>query len=74
MYAVRVFLDPDRLVEHDDRFDYGEPRYRSVGQVEGRVFVVVYTPRGGRLRIISARKANERERRRYEASSGDTPA
>jgi uncharacterized protein len=73
-YAVRVFLDPDRLVERDDRFDYGEPRYRSTGRVEGRVFVVVYTPRGERLRIISARKANERERQRYEASSGDAPA
>jgi len=37
-YAVQVFLDPDRLVEVDNRFDYGEPRYRVLGQIEGRLF------------------------------------
>lgn len=35
-YAVQVFLDPDRLVEVDNRFDYGKPRYRVLGQIEGR--------------------------------------
>lgn len=43
-HAVRVFLDRDRLIEPDDRFDYGEPRQRVFGRIEGRVFVVVYTP------------------------------
>jgi len=71
-YAVRVFLDPDRLIERDDRVDYGEPRYRALGQVDGRVFVVLYTPREGRIRLTSARKANQREVRRYEASPRDT--
>lgn len=60
-----MFLDPLRLVEVDDRFDYGEIRYHAVGQVEGREFVVVYTTRGRALRIISARKANRREIARY---------
>ncbi len=71
-HAVRVFLDPDRLIERDDRFDYGEPRYRALGQVDGRVFVVLYTPRSERIRLISARKANQREVRRYEASARNT--
>jgi hypothetical protein len=71
-YVVRVFLDPDRLVEPDDRFDYGEPRYRVIGRIAERVFVVVYTPRGGRFRLISARKANRREVRRHETGSRDT--
>lgn len=66
-YAVRVFLDPDRLIEPDDRFDYGEPRHRLLGRIEGRIFVVVYTSRGKRFRLISARKANQKEVRRYEA-------
>jgi len=70
-YAVGVFLDPDRLVEPDDRLDYGEPRYRMLGRIEDRVFVIVYTPRGRRLRVISARKANSREVRRYEADAYD---
>lgn len=70
-HAVRVFLDPDRLVEPDDRLDYGEARYRVLGQVDGRVFAVVYTPRGHGFRLISARKANQREVRRYVESPRD---
>jgi uncharacterized DUF497 family protein len=68
-YAVQVFLDPDRLVEADNRFDYGEPRYRVLGQIEGRVFLVVYTPRGETFRLISARKANAKEVAHYGHSS-----
>jgi uncharacterized DUF497 family protein len=68
-YAIRVFLDPDRLVERDERFDYGEARYRVLGRVGPRLFLVVYTPRGDALRIISARKANAKEVARYEDSS-----
>jgi hypothetical protein len=71
-YVVQVFLDPDRQIEIDDRFDYGEPRYRAVGRVDNRVFVVVYTPRDGRFRLISARKANQREIRRYETGARNT--
>ena len=67
-YAIRVFLDPARLVQPDDRLDYGESRSRVTGRIEGRIFVIVYTPRAHRLRIISARKANRREVERYEAS------
>ena len=73
-YAIWVFLDPNRLIEVDDRFDYGEQRYRVLGQIEWRVFVVVYTPRGTAFRLISARKANRREVRRYGASTRDTEA
>lgn len=71
-YVVRVFLDPARVIETDDRFDYGETRHRVIGQINGRVFVVVYTPRDGRFRIISARKANRREVSRYEQGARDT--
>lgn len=64
-YAIRVFLDPDRVVELDERFDYGEPRYRVFGRIAGRAFVLVYTPQGEAFRVISARKANAKEVRRY---------
>jgi len=40
-YAMRAFLDPDRVVEADRRFDDGEPRFHVLGQVEGRLFLVV---------------------------------
>jgi uncharacterized protein len=68
-YAARVFCDPDRLVEQDDRRSYGEERYQVIGQIESRLFVVVYTPRHESTRIISARKANQREVRHYENST-----
>lgn len=71
-YVARVFLDPQRVVEPDKRLDYGEPRYRVFGRVDGRVFAAVYTPRGGRCRLISARKANSREVRRYVESTRDS--
>ena len=55
-YAVCVFLDPRRIVSRDRRRDYGEDRYRLLGTVYGRAYVVVYTVRGSAIRIISARK------------------
>ena len=65
-YALRAFLDEDRIVGRDRRWDYGEERYRLLGAIEGRVFVVIYAIRGSAIRIISVRKANEREVREYE--------
>jgi hypothetical protein len=49
----------------DDRFDYGETRIKCFGELNGRVYVVVYTWRDENRRIISARKANAREQRAY---------
>lgn len=65
LYAAQVFFDPERLIEEDTRFEYGERRFRVIGCIEQRLFVVIYTPRGQAIRIISARKANRREIKRY---------
>ena len=65
-YAVRAFLDPHRIVAQDRRRDYGEDRYRLLGMIGGRAYVVVYTVRGSTIRIISARKANVKEVADYE--------
>lgn len=43
-----------------------EPRYISAGFIGDRLHIMVWTPRGGRIRIISLRKANGREVNRYE--------
>lgn len=64
-YATRVFLDPHRVDAEDERRDYGEKRRLALGRIEGRLFVVAYAPRGPVIRLISARKANERERRQF---------
>ena len=66
-----AFLDEDRIVGVDRRWDYGEDRYRVLGAVEGRMFVVIYTMRGSTIRIISARKTNRREVREYERNTVD---
>jgi uncharacterized protein len=65
-YAVRVFLDPHRLDSEDTRRDYGEERWLSLGRIEERLFAIAYTRRGKVIRVISARKANEREQRKYD--------
>ena len=70
-YAARAFFDPDRLIQADDRRNYGEDRYQLMGKIEQRLFVVVYTPRDDVIRIISARKANQREVKHYENSTHD---
>ena len=64
-YVVAAFGDPARVVRPDDRRDYGEDRYQLIGDIDGRLFVVVYTLRSMTIRIISARKANAREARHY---------
>ncbi|MGQ0661531.1 BrnT family toxin [Sphingosinicella sp.] len=67
--AEQVFAGP--LVENpDDRFDYGEERFTTVGYLGERMVIVVWTPRGERRHIISMRKANERERKRYREQLG----
>jgi uncharacterized protein len=65
-YVLHAFSDPNRLISRDVRWDYGEVRYQLLGAMEHRVFIVVYTLRGSRIMIISARKANRREVSIYE--------
>jgi len=63
--AVAVFSDDRAITLQDDSID--EERFVTLGiDALGRVLVVAYTWRGGRLRLISARRATRRERRQYE--------
>ena len=54
------------LTAEDDRQDYAEKRFISLGLLEDMVVVVVYTERSEKTRIISMRKANQKERKGYE--------
>jgi uncharacterized DUF497 family protein len=60
------FADPNRRITQDSRKDYGEVRYNMLAKCHGRVFHITFTPRGAVTWIISARKANLREQKRYE--------
>lgn len=59
VFAGRTF---DR---EDARRDYGEVRIVTIGFLQGRMLVVVWTPRGNDRHVISMRKANDREKARY---------
>lgn len=68
-YAPLVF-EGAYIEEEDDRFDYGETRFIATGPIAefgGRLFVVVYTWRDNARRIVSFRKANDREIRKYRS-------
>lgn len=49
----------------DERRPYGEARFRAYGSINGRLHMLVFTMRSGRVRAISLRKANRMENRRY---------
>ncbi|WP_342221183.1 BrnT family toxin [Candidatus Fukatsuia endosymbiont of Tuberolachnus salignus] len=69
--AIRAFADPFALVEQD-RIENGEHRWQTLGLVEGYLLVLVaHTIRDNEddidvIRIISARRAEPKERKRYE--------
>ena len=63
--ACGVFNDAFALVEQDVSEEYGEERFLAIGMAEDLLIAVVYTERGKRIRIISARRANTNERRKY---------
>ena len=52
--------------EIDDRFDYGERRYRALGRIDGLAYAIVYAERATGIRLISFRRAHEKELRRYD--------
>jgi uncharacterized DUF497 family protein len=63
--APEVFRGKHQTVS-DDRKDYGEKRYITIGRLEGRMVVTVWTPRPRARHIISMRKANPDEQKAYK--------
>lgn len=70
--AVFAFDDPYALILDDEKHSVAENRQWLIGDSGEKVLVIVFTirlPRGN-VRIVSARRANRRERRLYEESKG----
>ena len=63
--GASVLADPNMLEVLDLRFDYDEERIIAYGMASGTVYVCAFTMRGNIARVISVRKAEEREIRRY---------
>ncbi len=53
------------VVIEDVRRDYGERRFRVFGHIADRLYALVFTPRENAVHVISFRKANSREVKRY---------
>ncbi len=66
-YAIGVFLDPSVVIFDASRAEDGEIRRKAVGLIDGRLYVVVHTFRAGVVRLISARRTDEAERKAYGA-------
>ena len=71
--AALIFTSPV-LEAADKRGDYGELRFRALGRVDEDYFMVAYTWRGEVRRIVSAWRADDEGKRRYEAILGRNPA
>jgi uncharacterized DUF497 family protein len=63
--GARAIFENYRIDAEDDREDYGETRFVTLGLIGRRIVVCVWTPRGGRARLISLRKADKDEREIY---------
>ncbi len=69
-FTAAECFDWERAVfSEDTRFDYPERRFIGLGKIGERVHVVCFTPITDGIRVISLRKANPREVRRYEKAT-----
>ncbi len=71
MDMIDIWDDPQRQEVKDLRYNYGEPRFQTIGRAKFNIYFVVYTERvyedGAEVaRIISARRANKKERELYD--------
>jgi len=64
-FASSVFFDENRIEWQDNRKNYGEIRYITIGKIVNSIITVVYTLRDRIIRIISSRPAKNFERELY---------
>ena len=62
---ISLAFDETLIFKEDERHDYSEVRHIGYGLIYGRCINVIFTKREEKIRIISGRKANAKETRRY---------
>lgn len=67
LYAALIF-EGVTLTREDDREDYGEVRFASLGLVDDVPYIVIHTKRGDNIRLISAWKGGRKDYDRYKES------
>ncbi len=70
--AIAGFDWKNAVIVPDQRRIYGEARFVALGKIGNRLHICVYTQRNGIRRIISLRKANNREEEIYEKAAQTT--
>ncbi len=63
---ARDFEISNALIVEDKRKEYPERRFQALGFIGDRLYMLVFTPRNSKVHVISLRKANSREIKRYE--------
>jgi len=69
---LAVVFNGPKLTVLDDREEYGETRWITFGYLDEKLVVVVWTKRKTARRIISLRKANGREKRKFQKALGQS--
>jgi uncharacterized DUF497 family protein len=69
-FGMQVFDGPYHAILPSHRLVDGEDRYKAVGLVDGRLFTLVHTWRGEKLRCISVRRSDAGEQRNYDRNPG----
>ena len=67
--AAKIFGGPE-FTQEDDRFDYPEIRFQTYGLLDNRLIMFAWTPISGGIHVISMRKCNDREQRKFNAKQG----
>lgn len=68
--ATTVFKDELSITIHDPAHSDMEDRFVEIGNsCQNRILIVIYTERGDKIRIISARQATRKEKRHYEENA-----
>jgi len=67
LYAALIF-EENTLTRKDDREDYGETRFISLGLIDDVPYIVVHTKRGENIRLISAWKGGRKDYEKYKNS------
>ena len=70
LLAARTLFNDSMLVQEDQRKEYPEQRFIGYNLMSGRLMVVVFAlPTVDQVHIISFRKANKREQKKFEAQA-----
>ena len=69
-FGMRIFRDPDHVVIPTVRLGDEEERFKSIGLVDGKLYIAVHVWRGEMIRLISVRRSNASELRDYDRYSG----